>query len=127
MLASELEGDSSRSPVSMGATHFEHHRLYFRGHLVRAVCGPARVVAKALQAVTFIASQPAVHRLPTDACFTRDLAHRPTVANYSQNRFVPLLSHAHLPHGRGVSRRYRSSCSKGAEGVSHGNRRRFVA
>src|SRR5712691_11351174 len=26
--------------------------------------------------------------------------HRPTVANYRQDRLVPLLSHAHLPHAR---------------------------
>src|SRR5712691_11819484 len=127
MLASELESDSSRSPVSMGATHFQHHRLHFRRHLMRAMCWPRRPIAETLQAVALIASQPAVHRLPTDARFTRDLAHRPAVGNYRQNRFVPLLSHAHLPHGRGASRRYRSSCSKPAEGLSHSSRRRLVA
>ena len=86
MLASELEGDSSRSPVSMGATQFERHRLYFRRHLMRAMCRPRRPIAEALQAVALIARQPAVHRLPTDAPLARDLAHRPTVSNYRQNR-----------------------------------------
>src|SRR5256885_13506303 len=111
----------------MGSTHFEDHRLYFRRHLVRAVCRTERTVAKALQAVAFVACQPAVHGLPADAPLARDLAHCPTVGCYSKNRFVPLLSHAHLPHGRGVSRRYRSSCSKPAEGLSRSSRRRFVA
>src|SRR5947209_15930169 len=86
MLASELEGDSSRSPISMGTTHFEDHRLYVRRHLVRAVCRPERTVAKALQAVTFVARQPAVHGLPADAPLARDLAHCPTVGYYSKNR-----------------------------------------
>jgi len=36
-------------------------------------------------------------------------------------------THAHLPRGWGVSRRYRSSSSESAEGLSHGSRRRAVA
>jgi len=55
-----------------------------------------------------------MHRLPAHTSLACHLTHRPTVR---QNRFVPLLSHAHLPHGRGVSRRYRSSCSESAEGL----------
>ncbi len=94
---------------------------------MRTMCRSRRPIAEALQAVAFIAGQPAVHRLPTGAPLACHLAHRPTGADDCQNRLVPLLSHAHLPHGRGVSRTYRSSCSKPAEGLSRGSRRRFVA
>ena len=94
---------------------------------MRAMRRPRRPIAQALQAVTLIAGQPAVHRLPTHAPLACHLTHRPTVRNDRQNRFVPLLAHAHLPHGRGVSRRYRSSCSESTEVLLHGSRRRFVA
>ena len=39
-------------------------------------------------------------RLPTNAPVARHLGHRPTITNYCQDRFVPLLRHAHLPHAR---------------------------
>ena len=52
---------------------------------------------------------------------------RPTLSENSLHRFVPLLSHARLPNGRGVSRRHRSRCNPRAEGLSHSSRRPFVA
>jgi hypothetical protein len=98
-----------------------------RRGLMRAMSRPVRPIIQAFQSVTFLARQPTVHRLPTHAPIARHLAHRPTVGDDSKNRFVPLLSHTHLPHGRGVSRRYLSSCSAAAEGLSRRSRRRFVA
>lgn len=72
---------------------------------MRAVFRPGRAIARALQALAFEARQPSVHRLPTHIPLARDLANRLTVRDDSLNRFVALLSHAHLRHGRGVSRR----------------------
>src|SRR5579859_5157557 len=127
LAADPVDGFALADGTAAKALTVEHHRLHFWRHLVRAVGRPRGAVAQAFQPVAFVASQPAVHGLPAHTPFARNLTHRPTVGNNSQHRFVPLLSHAHLPHGRGVSRRYRSSCSKRAEGLSHGYRRRFVA
>ena len=57
-------------------------------------------VAQPLQALSLVVSQPTVHRASTDAPVACHLAHRPTVRNDRQDCFVPLLSHAHLPHAR---------------------------
>src|SRR6266852_8566555 len=91
---------------------------------MRAMCRATRPIAEALQAVAFIAGQPAVHRLPTHAPLACHLAHPPTAGDDCQNRLVPLLSHAHLLHGRGVSRSTEVAvanqpkvCSTAAEGV----------
>src|SRR5262249_3026964 len=72
-----------------------------REDLVRAVCRSTRPVA--------------------------ELAHRAPFGDDRPHRLIPLLSHAHIPHGRGVSRRCRSRCSEPAEGLSHSYRRRFGA
>src|SRR2546423_5222195 len=124
-LASQLERDPSRSPVGVGPAHLEHHHLHFRRHLVRAVGRPAGSIAQPLQALALIARQPTVHRLTRHAPLACHLTDDPTGGDDSLNRFVPLLTHAHLPHARGVSRRYRSSCSKPAEGLSRSSRRRL--
>src|SRR5713101_9670308 len=65
-----------------------------------AVSRPVRPIIQAFQSVAFVARQPTVHRPPRDAPIPGHLAHRPTVADYRQDRPVPLLSHAHLPHAR---------------------------
>ncbi len=67
---------------------------------MRAVTRPVRPIIQAFQSVAFVARQPTAHRPPGDAPISGHLAHRSTVANYRQDRLVPLLSHAHLPHAR---------------------------
>ncbi len=61
---------------------------------------PVRPILQAFKSVALIAHQPPVHRSPGHAPVCGHLAHCPTVANYGQDRLVPLLSHAHLPHAR---------------------------
>src|SRR5579859_5269115 len=65
---------------------------------MRAMGWSVRAVAQAFQAATFIARQPTVKRPPRDLPLAGHLAYRPTVSQHSLDRFVPLLSHAHLPH-----------------------------
>src|SRR2546425_10802416 len=84
----------------MCPAHLEHHGLDSRRGLMRAVSWSVRPIIQAFQSVAFVARQPTVHRPPRDAPIPGHFAHRPTVANYRQNRLVPLLSHAHLPHAR---------------------------
>src|SRR5712692_4381379 len=67
---------------------------------MRAVSWSVRPIIQAFQSVAFVARQPTVHRPPGDAPILGHLAHSPTFANYRQDRLVPLLSHAHLPHAR---------------------------
>ena len=67
---------------------------------MRALGRPVRPIIQAFESVALIAHQPPVHRSPRHAPVCGHLAHRPTVANYCQDRLVPLLSHAHLPHAR---------------------------
>src|SRR5258706_3813724 len=67
---------------------------------MRALGRPVRPIIQALESVALIAHQPPVHRSPRHAPVCGHLAHSPTVANYCQDRLVPLLSHAHLPHAR---------------------------
>jgi hypothetical protein len=61
---------------------------------------PMREVIESLQTRSLIPRQPSVQRLSTNALVPRHLGHRPTFRNYRQNRLVPLLRHAHLPHAR---------------------------
>src|SRR5690348_8445049 len=67
---------------------------------MRAMRRSVRTVAQAFQAAAFVSRQPAVKRPPRDLPLAGHLAYRPTVSQYSLDRFVPLLSHAHLPHAR---------------------------
>src|SRR6266566_6295904 len=67
---------------------------------MRALSRPVGPIVQAFESVALIARQPPVHRPSRDAPIPGYLTHRPTVANYRQNRFVPLFSHAHLPHAR---------------------------
>src|SRR5437773_5425809 len=82
----------------MCPAHLEHHRFHSRRGLMRTVSWSVRPIIQAFQSVAFVARQPAVHRPPRDASIPGHLVHRPTVANYRQDRLVSLLSHAHLPH-----------------------------
>jgi hypothetical protein len=59
-----------------------------------------RTVAQAFHAAPFVARQLAVKRPPRDCPLAGHLAHRPTVGEHSLDRFVPLLSHARVPHVR---------------------------
>src|ERR1700674_2519822 len=65
---------------------------------MRALGRPVRPIIQAFESVALIAHQPPVHRSPRHAPVRGHLAHCPTGANYCQDRLVPLLSHAHLPH-----------------------------
>src|SRR5713226_2923367 len=67
---------------------------------MRAVSRPVRPIGEAFQSVSFIARQPAVQGLPMDAPIVGHLGNCPTVADDRQDRFVPLLRHAYLPHAR---------------------------
>src|SRR5882724_633573 len=67
---------------------------------MRAVSWSVRPIIEAFQSVAFVAREPTVHRPARDAPILGHLTHRPTVADYRQDRFVSLLSHAHLPHAR---------------------------
>src|SRR5260370_31273074 len=67
---------------------------------MRALGRPVRAIIQAFESVALITGQPSVHRSPRHAPVCGHLAHCPTVANYCQDRLVPLLSHAHLPHAR---------------------------
>src|SRR5438046_7212844 len=67
---------------------------------MRALGRPVRPIVQAFESVTLITQQPPVHRSPGHAPVGSHLAHCPTIANYRQDRLVPLLSHAHLPHAR---------------------------
>src|SRR5581483_894202 len=127
VFARQLEGNPSRSPVGVSPAHLEHHYLHLRRHLVRAVGRPSGAIAEPLQAFALIASQPTVQRLPRHTPLARHLTDETTRGDDSLDGFVPLLTHAHLPHGCGVSRRYRSRCNESAEGLSRKSRRRFVA
>src|SRR5438093_10214052 len=84
----------------MSSPHLQNHDLNGSRHLMRAMRRPMRTVAKSFQAVAFITPQPAVQRPPRDTPLAGHLAHRPPVGEHSLNRFVLLLSHAHLPHAR---------------------------
>src|SRR5438128_52823 len=55
-------------------------------------------IAQTLEPFRLISRQPAVHRLPADSPIPGHLGHRATFRDYSQDRLVPLLSPAHLPH-----------------------------
>src|SRR5713101_8026105 len=65
---------------------------------MRAVSRPMRPIFQAFESIALIARQPSVHRSSRHAPVSAHLAHCPTVAYYCQDRLVPLLSHAHLPH-----------------------------
>src|SRR5450756_2645835 len=67
---------------------------------MRALGRPVRPIIQAFESVALIAHQPPVHRSPRHAPVCGHLTHCPTVANYRQDRLVPLLSHAHLPHAQ---------------------------
>src|SRR5437660_11052132 len=67
---------------------------------MRALGRPVRPIVQAFESVALITQQPPVHRSPGHAPVGSHLAHCPTIANYCQDRLVPLLSHAHLPHPR---------------------------
>src|SRR5260370_33585256 len=67
---------------------------------MRTMGRSVRTVAQAFQAAAFVARQPAVKRPPRDLPLAGHLAYRPTVGEHPLDRFVPLLSHAHLPHAR---------------------------
>src|SRR5438477_3226663 len=67
---------------------------------MRALGRPVRPIVQAFESVTLITQQPPVHRSPGHTPVGSHLAHCPTIANYCQDRLVPLLSHAHLPHAR---------------------------
>src|SRR6266568_3524551 len=69
------------------------------GFAYSSECGPFETI-QAFQSVAFAARQPTVHRPPRNAPIPGHLVDRPTVPNYRQDRLVPLLSHAHLPHAR---------------------------
>src|SRR6202158_1926787 len=59
-----------------------------------------RAIGQTFESFLLVSRQPAVHRLPADAPILCHLGHRATVSDYCQDRLVPLLSHAHLPHAR---------------------------
>src|SRR5712691_7011544 len=84
----------------MCPAHLEHHGFDSRRGLMRAVSWSVRPIIQAFQSVAFVGREPAVHRPPRDAPIPGHLVHRPTVADYRQDRLVTLLSHAHLPHAR---------------------------
>src|SRR5579864_5845784 len=84
----------------MSSTHLQDQHLNCSWHLMRAMGRPMGTVTQAFHAFTLVPRQPAVHRPSTDTPIACHFAHRPTVGKHSLDRFVPLLSHAHLPHGR---------------------------
>src|SRR5215468_6662653 len=53
----------------------------------------------------------------------RHLRHRAALADHGQDRLIPLLSQAHLPHATGVSRISRSNRQESAEPLSAISRR----
>src|SRR5919108_4237109 len=61
---------------------------------------PMRAVAQPFEALSFVSAEPTVQRPPRDTPLAGHIAHRPSVGEHSLDRFVPLLSHAHLPHAR---------------------------
>src|SRR5712691_5887481 len=65
---------------------------------MRALGWPVRPIIQAFKSVALIAHQPPVHGSPGHATVGSHLAHCPTVAYHRQDRLIPLLSHAHLPH-----------------------------
>src|SRR6202162_1299104 len=67
---------------------------------MRTLSRPVGPIIQAFESVALIARQPPMHRSPRHAPVCGHLAHRPTVTKYCQDRLVPLLSHAHLPHAR---------------------------
>src|ERR1700681_4090522 len=67
---------------------------------MRALSRPVRPIIQALESVALITRQPPVHRPPGHAPVCGHLTHRPAITNHCQDRLVPLLSHAHLPHAR---------------------------
>ena len=91
MLASQLEGDSPRPPVTVGSTHLQDQNLGRSRHLMRAMRRPVRTVAQTLETLPFIACQPAVHRSPGHTTVASHLQYRPTFGKDRLNRLVPLL------------------------------------
>ena len=99
-LASQLERKSTGSPVRLCAAHLEQLRLNGGRHLMRAVARPMGAVRQAIQSVCLIALEPDMDRLSGDVPIAGHLGHGPTLCDYCQDCFVPLLCHAYLPHGR---------------------------
>ena len=67
---------------------------------------------QAFEPFRLVSREPAMHCLSADSPIVCHLGHRTTFRNYRQDRLVPLLSHAHLPHAR--------ECQESAEvGVRH--------
>src|SRR5690348_13480427 len=67
---------------------------------MRAMRRSVRTVTQTFQAAVFVSRQPAVKRPPRDFPLAGDLTYRPPFSQHTLDRFVLLLSHAHLPHAR---------------------------
>ena len=113
----QLEPDPPRPPVRAGPAQLEHPSLQLRGQLVGARGRPVRPVRQTRQPFSLITGQPRVQRLPTYAPLTSDLTDRPAISDHRENRLIPLLCHAQLPHIEGVSRISRRSRQPSAEDV----------
>ncbi len=80
-------------------SHLQHCRLdRRRRHLMRARRRTMGPVGQPLQALSLIASEPAVHRLPGDAPLLSHRRHRMALGDHRQHRETALLRHAQLPH-----------------------------
>jgi len=116
--ACQLDADPPRPPARVRAAHLQHPRRELRRHLMRTPDRPVRPVRQTLQTLSLIPSQPRMQRLPAHPPLPSHLSDRPTLADHRENRLIPLLGHAHLPHAKGVSTISRSSCQGSAEDVS---------
>ena len=61
---------------------------------------PVRSIAKPFQTRSLISPQPAMHRPPVHAPLETHFRDRAALAEDRQDCLIPLLSHAHVPHGR---------------------------
>ena len=96
----QLERQPSRAPVRLCPPHFQDFHLEGSGHLVGTVRRPVGAVREPLQPMPLVLRQPRVQGLPTHTPLGCHLLHRSPVSDDRQNRPVPLLSHAQLPHAR---------------------------
>ena len=95
-----LRESLGRAPITIQR---RHSRQATRHRLVRPV-------AKPFEASRLISRQPAMHRAPIHSPLESHVGYGPTLADARQHCLVPLLSHAHVPHGR--------DCDQSAEAVA---------
>ena len=95
----QLVHQPPRPPVRPRTPQLQQRGLDLGRHLMRTRPRPMRPVHQPFQTLSLIPRPPGMHRLPRHPGLLRSLRHTQPVGDHRQHGLIPLLSHAHLPHG----------------------------